>query len=175
MGLPSVLHILLVTELLHLWCWFSPQIFITALFLTTIFPFCLQFANAITATPCITSGIDKTIIFVLLNSLIQPVVLFLKLKWFHWSDIWYRMIFLDSSFILTTLNIYHHQNNCQLMFYHKVQNDVMQVLCLLIITQIRKAAWRILSCQPTNTELRRNLTRWKCHHYKGLPKEGVGG
>ena len=62
------------------------------------------------------------------------------------------------------------------MFYHKVQNDVMQVLCLLIITQIRKAAWRILTCQPTDTELRRNLTkeRWKCHHYKGLPKEGVG-
>ena len=52
---------------------FSVQIFISALFLTTIFPFCLQFVKAISATPCITSDIDKTILFVLVNSLVQPV------------------------------------------------------------------------------------------------------
>ena len=57
------------------------QIFITALFLATIFPFCLQFVHAISATPCITTGIDKTIIFVLINSLVQPVGLQLFLFW----------------------------------------------------------------------------------------------
>jgi len=80
-------------------------IFITGLFLTTIFPFCLQFVYAISVTPCITTAMDKSIIFAFLNSLVQPV------------------------------------------------------LCLAIITQIREAAWRIVTCKPSPTELRRQLTR----------------
>jgi len=80
-------------------------IFISALFLTTIFPFCLQFVKAISATPCITSDIDKTILFVLVNSLVQPV------------------------------------------------------LCLTILTQIRREAWRLLTCQPSKAEMMRSLTR----------------
>ena len=47
---------------------------ITAIFIASIVPFCIQNVKAILETPTITLHLDKSIIWALLNSLVQPVL-----------------------------------------------------------------------------------------------------
>ena len=47
---------------------------ITAIFIASIIPFCIQNVKATLETPTITLHLDKSIIWALLNSLVQPVL-----------------------------------------------------------------------------------------------------
>ena len=50
------------------------MVFITGLFLVTIWPYCITFFSAALSTPKTTKWLDWTFLFPLLNGMIQPLI-----------------------------------------------------------------------------------------------------